>query len=193
VGLFGRRKRRERVIRANYRSLPEEEWTDDEHNHYLNSLTDEEYWAYWESWSREAVEHPIVKGVRRSVLRMAAEAARHSYPQEFGCMLRVERGIVTELALIPGTVQGDRHAIFQFQMLPVDRTLRGTLHSHPSPHPYPSEADFALFEKHGMVHIIYGHPYGPDDWRAYDHTGTPTRLTVVEDGAAAADADSAPT
>ena len=181
MGLFRRKpKRRERTIRANYRSLPEEEWSDDEHDHWLQSLTDQEYWQYWEEWSREAAEHPTVKAVRRGVLEMAAEAAKASYPKEFGCMLRVEKGIVEEIVLLPGTIQGDRHAIFQFHMLPVDRTIKGTMHSHPSPHPYPSDDDFALFEKYGSIHIIYGKPYGAGDWRAYDHTGTPTRLRVVD-------------
>lgn len=181
MGFFGRKpKRRERVIRANYRELPEDEWSDDEFDHWLQSLSDKEYWQYWEDWSQETVEHPTVKAVKRGLLELAAEAAKSSYPQEFGCFMRLEKGVLTELVLIPGTIQGDRHAIFQFQMLPVDRTINGTLHSHPSPHPYPSEDDFALFEKHGKVHIIYGHPYGPGDWRAYDHTGTPTRLEVVD-------------
>jgi proteasome lid subunit RPN8/RPN11 len=167
-------------VRADYRSRPPEEWTDDEHDHYLRTCSEDEYWGYWEAWSREAVEHPTVKRVRRSALAMAAEAAKASYPQEFGCMLRVEKGEVTELVLLPGTIQGDSHAIFQMHMLPVDRTIKGTLHSHPSPHPYPSDDDFALFEHHGSIHIIYGHPYGPSDWRAYGHDGTPVRLEVVE-------------
>lgn len=174
------RKRREHWIRADYQKLPQAEWTDDEHDHWFSNLSEEEQWADWDAWSRETDIHPIVKSVKRDVLRMAAEAAKASYPQEFGCFLRMEKGVLTELVLIPGTIQGDRHAIFQFSMLPVDRTINGTVHSHPSPHPYPSDADFALFEHHGMVHIIYGKPYGPDDWRAYDHTGVPTKLEVID-------------
>ena len=113
-------------------------------------------------------------------VRWAREAAKASFPQEFGCFMRMQKGMLTELVLIPGTIQGDSHAIFQMHMLPVDRTINGSLHSHPSPHPYPSDADFELFEKYGMVHIILGHPFGPDDWRAYDHTGVPTKLEVVD-------------
>jgi proteasome lid subunit RPN8/RPN11 len=179
MGWFSR-KRKERVIRAHYRRLPRQEWTDDEYDHWMRSLSDHEYWAYWETWSRETVEHPIVKRVRRGVLEMAAEAGRASLPQEFASMLKVEKGTITEIVLLPGTIQGDSHAIFQMHMLPVDRTIKGTLHTHPSPHPYPSDADFELFEKHGMIHIIYGTPFGADDWRAYDHRGVPTRLEVVE-------------
>ena len=180
MGLFSRKKKpRERVIRSDYDSLPQDEWTDDEYDHWTSTISEEEYWEHWEKWSKEAVEHPRVKNVKKGMLQMACEAARSSHPQEFGCMLKVEGDTITELVLIPGTIQGDRHAIFQMHMLPVDRTIKGTLHSHPSPHPYPSDADFELFEHHGMIHIIVGTPYTMKDWRAYDHRGKPTKLTVV--------------
>lgn len=181
MGWFSRKpKLRERVIRADYRRLPEAEWTDDEYDHFVSHCTDEEYWEHWERWSRDAEPHPTVQSIRRPVLQMAAEAAKASYPQEFASGMRVEKGVVTELVFIPGTVQGDRHALMPFYQLPVDRSIKGTLHSHPSPHPYPSDADFELFEKHGTIHIIYGNPYGPDDWRAYRHDGTPAKLLVVD-------------
>jgi len=182
MGLFGRKGKergRERWIRSDYQDLPPEEWTEDEVDHYYATISDDEYWAEWEAWSRDTVEHPRIKKVRRSCLDMAFEAAKASHPDEFGSLLRVEGQTVTELVLLPGTVQGDSHAIFQMWMQPVDRTVRGTLHSHPSPHPYPSDADFELFEKHGEIHIIVGHPYDRDSWRAYSHDGTPVRLEVV--------------
>ncbi len=177
--LFGRRRGREYVVRADFETRPMEEWTDDEYDHWMNTTTEENYWGEWERWSHETVPHATIKHVRQQVIDLAREAAKASMPQEFGCFLRVVKSTVTELVLTPGTIQGDRHAIFQFSALPVDRTIRGTLHSHPSPHPYPSDADFALFEKHGQVHIIFGSPFGPDDWRAYDHTGQPISLMVV--------------
>lgn len=181
MSLFRRKpKLRERVVRVDYRKLPEDQWTDDEFDHWMANLTNREYWDYWEGWSRETAVHPTIKAVKRDVLRLAAACAKDSYPHEFGCMLRLKGPTIIEIVLVAGTIQGDRHAIFQFGNLPVDRSINGTLHSHPSPHPYPSDADFALFEKHGIIHIIYGHPYGPDDWRCYDHTGTPTKLEVVE-------------
>lgn len=181
MGLFSRKRKARPVrVRPNYRRLPREEWSDAEFDHWFDGLGEEGQWAEWDRWSLETREHPTIKAVRRSVLQLAAEASKSSHPDEFGAFLRVEKGTVTELVLGLGTIQGDRHTFLMFHNLPVDRTIRGTLHSHPSPHPYPSDADFALFEKHGVIHIIYGKPYGADDWRAYDHTGTPTRLAVVE-------------
>jgi proteasome lid subunit RPN8/RPN11 len=177
--LFGRRKGTWRTIRADYRSLPITEWTEDEEAHFMKTCSEPEYWEHWDRWSLDTYEHPTIRKLKESVLDLGLEAAKESYPKEFGAMLRVEGDTVTELALLPGTISGDRHAIFQFQMMPVDRTLKGTLHSHPSPHPYPSDADFELFEKYGAIHLILGHPFGPDDWRCYDHTGVPTFLELV--------------
>lgn len=182
MGIFGRRKERrgrERWIRPGYQDLPPEEWTEDEADHHVATMSDEEYWGEWEVWSRDTVDHPRVRKVRRSCLEMAFACAKDSHPHEFASLLRVEKDTITELMLLPGTVQGDSHAIFQMWMQPVDRSIRGTLHSHPSPHPYPSDADLELFGKHGEVHIIVGHPYHMDMWRAYSHDGTPVRLEVV--------------
>jgi proteasome lid subunit RPN8/RPN11 len=179
MGWFGRKQEREPVVRADYRDLPVEEWTEDEIDHLYATMSEDEYWADWEAWSRQTVEHPRVKKIRRSCLELACEAGRASYPQEFASMMRVEKDTITELVLVPGTIQGNEGAILHTWMLPVDRSVRGSLHTHPTPHPYPSEADFYMFERSGEIHIIIGAPFGPDDWRAYAHDGTPIRLEVV--------------
>lgn len=174
-----RRKPRMLEVRPDYRALDPETWTADEQDHFWATCSDDEYWAEWERWSRVTYDHPIIKRVKRSVLELGRQAAAASHPLEFAALLRLEKGTVTELILLPGTVQGDAHAIFQLGMKPVDRTINGTLHSHPDEHPYPSDADFDLFAHEGAIHLIFCMPYGPDDWRAYDHTGMPTHLDVV--------------
>lgn len=181
--MWGFRRRRRLAIREGYEQLPQGEWTDDEMDHWWMHLSDEAYWSHWETWSREAGEHPRVKRIRADCLAMAREAARETdapdAPREFACLLSVREGTIDELVLLPGTVSGDEHAIFDFTMAPVDASVRGTLHSHPDTHPYPSDADFELFSKEGEIHIILCRPYGPTDWRAYSHDGHPVRLEVV--------------
>lgn len=177
--LFGRGRGKWREIRADYRSRDKEEWTDDEWDHFWANSSEEDYWAEWERWSLDTFEHPTFRKLKSSVLDLALQAAKASHPHEFAALLRVKGDTITELVLLPGTVQGDAHAIFQLGMKPVDRTINGTLHSHPDEHPYPSDADFELFEHEGAIHLILCMPYGPDDWRAYDHTGIPTFLEVV--------------
>ena len=56
-------------------------------------------------------------------------------------------------------------------MLPIDFSIIGTVHSHPSPVPRPSAADLHLFEKFGSVHIIVANPFDELSWKAYDYMG----------------------
>ena len=61
-----------------------------------------------------------VVAIRRKTLRMILEASKDTYPKEFAAILRAEEGVIEELLLLPGTVSGDVHAIFQLHMLPID-------------------------------------------------------------------------
>jgi len=120
-----------------------------------------------------------VFGIRRKTLRMILEASKDTYPKEFAAILRAEEGVITELLLLPGTISGDVHAVFQLHMLPIDFSVVGTIHSHPSGNFRPSEADLQLFSHFGRIHIIAGRPYTEDSWSAYDHYGKPWKLEVV--------------
>src|SRR3990170_2190154 len=120
-----------------------------------------------------------VYAIRRKTLRMILEASKDTYPKEFAAILRAEEGVIEEILLLPGTISGDVHAIFQLHMLPIDFSVVGTIHSHPSGNYNPSEADLQLFSHFGRIHIIAGMPYAVDTWRAYDHYGKPWKLEVV--------------
>jgi proteasome lid subunit RPN8/RPN11 len=110
---------------------------------------------------------------------MVLEASKDMHPNEFGAMLRAEEGVIMELVLLPGTVSGRKSAHFQFHMMPPDRGVVGTIHSHPNGVTYPSEADQALYSKFGGIHIITGWPYGPDNWAVFTNKGEKTSLEVV--------------
>ena len=120
-----------------------------------------------------------VYGIRRKTLRMILGASRDTYPKEFAAILRAEEGVVEEILLLPGTISGDVHAIFQLHMLPIDFSVVGTIHSHPSGSYRPSDADRGLFSHFGRLHIIVGHPYTEKTWQAYDHNGKPRPLDIV--------------
>lgn len=133
----------------------------------------------YSKWPR-ADAPKAARAIRRHVLELILEASAAQYPQEFGAMLRAEKGVIEELVLLPGTVAGDSHAIFQFHMAPIDLDIVGTIHSHPSPIPYPSAADTELFERHGRVHIITGHPFTMSDWNAFDHRSHKIELKILD-------------
>ncbi len=123
-------------------------------------------------------KHPI-QYVEKEVLDLIMHAAKNAHPNEFAGVLRAEDETITEILLVPGTVQGAAHAILKINQLPIDRSVVGVVHSHPSQSARPSQADIRLFGKHGHTHIIIHHPYNEHTWRCWDHRGEPVRLEVV--------------
>lgn len=118
--------------------------------------------------------------IKKRTLKMILEASKSQYPEEFGALLRADNGIIHELILLPGTVSGERSALFKLYMLPIDRTVVGTVHSHPSGAIHPSGADVELFGKFGWIHIITGFPFERQSWRCFDSNGEPRQLKVVD-------------
>lgn len=123
-----------------------------------------------------------IRGIERSCIDLIKESAKSIHPREFAGMLSVgdDKSIISEVVLLPGTISGDSHAIFRLYMMPIDYSIVGTVHSHPSPFPIPSEADLNLFEKYGRVHIIIAMPYDDNSWRAYNFRGESIELEVVQ-------------
>jgi len=123
-----------------------------------------------------------IKGIERECLDLIKESAKSVHPREFAGMLSVgeDKSIISEVVLLPGTISGDSHAIFKLYMAPIDYSIVGTVHSHPSPYPIPSEADLHLFEEYGRVHIIMAMPYDDNSWRAYNFRGESIELEVVD-------------
>lgn len=120
--------------------------------------------------------------IKKNCLKLIFESAKSSYPNEFGALLRVDdehRDTIAEIVLLPGTISGDAHAIFRMHMLPIDFSIVGTVHSHPSPYPFPSDADKNLFRKHGSVHIITAYPFDMSSWRAYNYAAEEIKLEII--------------
>lgn len=117
--------------------------------------------------------------IKAKVLKLILEASRETYPNEFSAALRAESGVITEVVMLPGTLQGEAAAILQLHMLPANYGAVGTVHSHPSGVVRPSEQDLRLFDGFGLVHIIVGEPFGDDSWGAFDAFGNPIELEVI--------------
>lgn len=118
-------------------------------------------------------------GIDRGVLEMVNESAKDTYPNEFVATMRAEEGVITELLLLPGTIQGTRSGVLLLHMLPIDFSVVGTIHSHPSYSNHPSEADLALFGRFGNTHVIICLPYDLTSWKAYDYNGKEIELEVI--------------
>ena len=120
--------------------------------------------------------------IKKSTLEFILESAKSSFPNEFGGFLRVDldrKDTITELVILPGTISGNSHAIFKFYMLPIDFSIVGTVHSHPSFSSHPSEADIFLFRKFGKVHIIVAYPFTFSSWNSYNYNGEEIEIKVI--------------
>jgi proteasome lid subunit RPN8/RPN11 len=117
--------------------------------------------------------------IKERTLKMIMEASKDSYPKEFGALLRAENNIIYEIALIPGTISGNVHVIFQSYAIPIDFSYVGSVHSHPSGNTHPSDADLHMFSNTGPVHIIVGYPYNLTNYSAYTRNGDPLKLELI--------------
>ncbi len=131
-------------------------------------------------WKREKTK--ITWKITHSCLSLIFESAKETYPKEFAALLRAypeAKDTISELVLLPGTISGDAHAIFRMHMRPIDFSIVGTIHSHPSTSWFPSQADLQLFRKYGRIHIIVAYPFNENSWGAYDYTGSPVEVKVI--------------
>lgn len=130
-----------------------------------------------------------VLGIAEGALSFARSAAEDTHPDEYMGLLRGEDArdlgldrdgtVVTDVLIIPGTTSSPVSATVRSDMIPTGARSVGSLHSHPNGVLRPSEQDIQTFGN-GSVHIILGAPYSPDDWRAFDRTGDPRELDVLD-------------
>ncbi|MCL5803879.1 MAG: Mov34/MPN/PAD-1 family protein [Candidatus Thermoplasmatota archaeon] len=110
---------------------------------------------------------------------MIMEASKSSLPNEFGAFLRAENGVIYEIAMLPGTIQGKTHTSFILYNRPIDFQIVGSVHSHPSGNTRPSDADISMFSNTGQIHIITGYPYRLTDFSAYNRKSEKIDLRIL--------------
>ena len=119
--------------------------------------------------------------VRREVLGGLLGLARTLHPQEVVLLLRgkAERGrvLVEEYVFPPYARAGRNYAGFPSHMLPIDFSVVGTAHSHPSGSLRPSRADLDNF--YGRIMVIVAYPYTGDSLAAYDGRGEFLQVAVI--------------
>ncbi|MEM2924195.1 MAG: Mov34/MPN/PAD-1 family protein [Methanocellales archaeon] len=121
-----------------------------------------------------------VKGIARDTLKFILAVSRDSHPREFAGLLRVEKDVITEVLILPGTESSNISAILRLDMMPLDTSVIGTVHSHCSSNLKPSKADLELFAKCGRYHIITCYPYREVNWCCYDSFGRERNLKVLD-------------
>ncbi len=120
--------------------------------------------------------------IPKSLLDTILEGAKQLYPRESFLLLRGKKtkGVVTisDLIVAPFAVHGRGFASYPTHMLPMDFSIVGTVHSHPSGNTRASSVD--LNHMFGRVLMIVGYPYTDERCVAvYDSNGENLPLDVT--------------
>lgn len=123
-----------------------------------------------------------VTGIARDLLKLVLAASQSSHPHEFAALLRAEDNVISDVLLVPGTTSNDTSAHMLLDMMPLDLSIVGSVHSHPVHDLRYSDEDLRMFGSKGMYNIIVAYPYSEGDWICYDTHGDRVDLPVVERG-----------
>jgi proteasome lid subunit RPN8/RPN11 len=111
------------------------------------------------------------------------EGARRLYPKETILLLRGKKSKdiirVNELLVPPLATYGHGFANVPLHMLPMDFSIVGTVHSHPSGNLAPSDVDFNHF--FGRILMIVGFPFaGEQNVAVYNSRGERLPLHIAK-------------
>jgi len=120
--------------------------------------------------------------IPREILETFLESAKKLHPKETIFLLRGKATknsmIISELLIPPVATYGIGFSTFPMHMLPMDFSIVGSIHSHPSGSLAPSFED--LNSSMGRVIIIAAFPYqGEENVAAYNRDGKRLTLQVT--------------
>lgn len=121
--------------------------------------------------------------ISQTLMKAILENAKLLYPKETILLLRGERSKdtikITDLIVPPLATYGQGFANIPTHMLPMDFSIIGTVHSHPSGNLTPSPADLNHFW--GKILMIVGFPFIDDmNIAVYNQEGEKLTLKVTE-------------
>jgi len=124
----------------------------------------------------------VAVAMRLELLEAIFEGARRLYPRETILLLRGKKRkdviFVEELVVPPLATYGDGFANIPLHMLPIDFSIVGTVHSHPSGNLEPSDVDFNHF--FGRILMIVGFPFSNQkDVAVYNSRGEKLLLQIT--------------
>jgi proteasome lid subunit RPN8/RPN11 len=118
----------------------------------------------------------------KSVLEGIQALAEDNHPNEVVVLLRGKRElqdiIITEYLIPPFGFGSRKSASFPAYLLPMDFTLIGTSHSHPSGNVKPSTGDSHNF--FGRIMMILGPPYNQQNLAIYNKQGESMSFEILE-------------
>jgi len=121
--------------------------------------------------------------VSEELLQAVFEGARRLHPRELILLLRGNKKKnvieVSEVVVPPLATYGSGFAGIRLHMLPMDFSIVGTLHSHPSGNLTPSSTDLNHFL--GVVLVIVGFPFADEkNVAVYNRDGEKLALQIMK-------------
>lgn len=117
--------------------------------------------------------------IENELLDFISHAAKNTHPNEFAAFLREDEGVISEVVFSPFSIFGENSSTISHFSLPIDSSIVGTVHSHPSRNGLPSEVDLNFFSHYGKIHIIVRYPYEKEDYFFYSRSGENIAYEVV--------------
>jgi len=122
--------------------------------------------------------------INQSVIDSILSYAKACHPNEGILLLRGKAGknkiVIDEVEIPPLAVHGQGFSNFPLHTLPIDFSIVGTAHSHPSGVPHPSVGDLNNF--YGRITIITACPYETErDIIALNGEGKPVKYEIIRD------------
>jgi proteasome lid subunit RPN8/RPN11 len=126
----------------------------------------------------------LIVSMSGELLDSIFEGAKRLYPKETFLLLRGKKHKdairVSDLVVPPLAVYGYGFANLPFHMLPMDFSVVGTVHSHPSGNIHPSSVDLNHF--FGRILMIVGFPFaGAQNVAVYDSKGETLQFQITDE------------
>ena len=122
----------------------------------------------------------IMWRIKRELVESICEAAQNTYPQEFLALIGgdPDNNLIEELVMVPA-IYGEKFSSLRRDLIPLDFSIIGTVHSHPSRHLRASRGDLVAFPKLGQVHLIIGLPFDLSSLKLFDNKGKELEYEVI--------------
>jgi len=129
------------------------------------------------------MEKTVAVSISKEVLDSIFISAKHLYPKETILVLRGKKKkdtiYITDLLVPPLATYGYGFANLPFHMLPMDFSIMGLVHSHPSGNKTASHVDTNNF--YGRIMMIAGYPYETEqDIVAYNCDGEKIQVQITD-------------
>jgi len=118
--------------------------------------------------------------IKKNLFESILIAAKSNYPNEFLALLGGKRNekLLEELVVIPA-VYGKDFSFLQSNLIPVDFSILGSVHSHPSYSFKASSEDLISFPRMGEVHLIIAQPFNDSSFALYDSKGHVLQTKII--------------